>query len=51
MACESEALSEQSQQYYAALIAATTWSVSPGGMLELRDDGGALQVSFTAAMG
>ena len=51
MACESDALSEQSQQYYAALLAATTWSVSPDGTLELRDDEGALQVSFTAAMG
>lgn len=51
MACESDALSEQSQQYYAALVAATTWSVSPTGMLELRDGDGALQVSYTAAMG
>lgn len=51
MACPSEALSEQSQQYYAALVAATTWSVSPNGMLELRDDDGALQVSYVAAMG
>ncbi len=51
MACESDALSEQSQQYYAALVAATTWSVSPNGVLELRDGNGALQVSYTAAMG
>ncbi len=51
MACESDALSEQSQQYYAALVAATTWSVSPTGILELRDGDGALQVSYTAAMG
>jgi len=51
MACESDALSEQSQQYYAALLAATTWSVSPTGMLELRDGEGALQVSYIAAMG
>jgi heat shock protein HslJ len=51
MACESDDLAEQSQQYYAALLAATTWAVSPGGMLELRDDSGALQVSLTAAMG
>ena len=51
MACQSDALSEQSQQYYAALVAATTWSVSPTGMLELRDGEGALQVSYVAAMG
>ena len=51
MACESDALSEQSQQYYAALLASTTWSVSPDGTLELRDGEGALQVSYTAAMG
>ena len=51
MACASDALSEQSQQYYAALLAATTWSVSPTGMLELRDGEGAMQVSYIAAMG
>jgi heat shock protein HslJ len=51
MACQSDALLEQSQQYYAALVAATTWSVDAAGGLELRDDSGALQVSFTAAKG
>jgi heat shock protein HslJ len=51
MACESDALSEQSLQYYAALLASTTWSVSPDGTLELRDGEGALQVSYMAAMG
>jgi heat shock protein HslJ len=51
MACASDELSEQSAQYFAALAAATTWSVDPSGMLELRDDSGALQVSYTLAMG
>jgi len=49
MACMSEELAEQSQQYYAALGAATTWSVEASGRLELRDDGGALQVSYEPA--
>lgn len=51
MACASEALNEQSQQYFAALAAATTWSIGADGSLELRDDAGALQVSFAPAMG
>ena len=49
MACASDELAEQSQQYYAALAAATTWSVGVSGRLELRDDGGALQVSYAPA--
>jgi heat shock protein HslJ len=51
MACASDALSEQSQQYLTALVAATTWAVGPDGSLELRDDSGALQVSYAAAVG
>lgn len=50
-ACADEALAEQSQQYFAALTAATTWSVDPKGSLELRDDGGALQVRYMPAEG
>jgi heat shock protein HslJ len=49
MACASEALAEQSQQYYAALAAATTWSSDAQGDLELRDDDGALQVRYVPA--
>jgi heat shock protein HslJ len=37
-------------QFLTALEAATTWAVS-GSTLELRDDGGALQVSATSAIG
>jgi heat shock protein HslJ len=51
MACLDDALAEQSQQYYAALVAATNWSVDAQGALELRDDGGALQVRFSPAEG
>jgi heat shock protein HslJ len=51
MACADEALAEQSQQYYMALSTATTWSVDPQGSLELRDDGGALQVRYLPAEG
>ena len=51
MACPSEEHSAQSAQYLAALTAATTWSVEPSGMLELRDDTGALQVSYVPAAG
>jgi heat shock protein HslJ len=51
MACASDELSEQSAQYAAALVAATTWELDPRGNLELRDDSGALQVSFSPAMG
>lgn len=50
MACPSDELAEQAQQYVDALLAATTWSVdAASGRLELRDDGGALQVSFAPA--
>ena len=51
MACASDELSEQSAQYFTALVAATTWSVEASGSLELRDDSGALQVIYTAAVG
>jgi heat shock protein HslJ len=51
MACESDALSVQSGQYFDALVASTTWALDPRGNLELRDDEGALQVLFTPAMG
>ena len=51
MACPSEEHSAQSQAYAAALVAATTWSIDPARGLELRDDSGALQVSFAAAAG
>ena len=49
MACASDELSEQSAQYFAALVAATTWSVGPSGNLELRDASGALQVIYAPA--
>ena len=49
MACLSDALSEQSQQYVAALLASATWSIDASGALQLRDDADALQVSFAAA--
>lgn len=49
MACMSEALNSQSQQFRAALIASTAWAVGADGALELRDDSGALQVRFVAA--
>jgi heat shock protein HslJ len=51
MACATDALGEQSQQYYQALQAAATWAVTPDGTLELRDASGALQVSFLPAVG
>ena len=51
MACASDALAEQSNQYFAALLAATTWAVDPSGRLELRDDSGALQVMYSPAVG
>lgn len=50
MACSDE-LDAQAQQYIAALRTATTWSVDPARGLELRDDSGALQVSYAAAVG
>lgn len=49
MACASDELTEQSVWYMAALGNAATWSVGPAGDLELRDAGGALQVSYTPA--
>jgi heat shock protein HslJ len=51
MACPSEEHATQVQQYAAALVAATTWSVDPARGLELRDDAGALQVSYSPAAG
>jgi heat shock protein HslJ len=51
MACESEALSVQSAQYFDALVASTSWALDSRGNLELRDDEDALQVLFTPAMG
>ena len=51
MACTSKALDAQAQQYQAALVAATTWTLGPEGRLELRDGDGALQVSYTPAAG
>ena len=51
MACTSDELSEQSQQYYAALAAASTWALDDAGNLQLRDDSGALQVDFMPAEG
>ena len=49
MACPSDELAEESQWFYGALTSATTWSVDAAGNLELRDDSGALQVSFAPA--
>ncbi len=49
MACEDPALAELSQQYFAALGAASTWSVDASGSLELRDADGALQVNYLPA--
>ena len=49
MACASDELAEQSQWYYAALATATTWAVDVNGALELRDDGGSLQVRYEPA--
>lgn len=49
MACLSDELAEQSQWYFEALAAATTWATDVNGTLELRDDGGALQVRYEPA--
>jgi heat shock protein HslJ len=49
MACAEPALDELSSQYFAALLAATTWSVDASGALELRDASGALQVRYVPA--
>jgi heat shock protein HslJ len=51
MACESEALSVQSAQYFDALVASTSWALDSRGNLELRDGEGVLQVLFTPAQG
>lgn len=51
MACPSDELAEQSQQYYMALAASTTWMVGDAGDLQLRDDGGSLQVNYSPADG
>ena len=51
MACASDELSEQSAQYFTALVAATAWSVEANGSLELRDDQGRSRSSYTAAVG
>jgi heat shock protein HslJ len=50
-ACLDDELTAQSQAYQAALGAATTWSVTDTGNLELRDDAGSLQVRFLPAEG
>jgi len=47
--CVDPAIGELSQQYYAALTAATTWAIDAGGALELRDAEGALQVRYDRA--
>ncbi len=44
MACD-DATNTLEQQYLTALQNATVWAIQDGS-LELRDDGGALQVSF-----
>lgn len=44
---EPAGVDDQESQFFAALDAATTYAIS-GDVLELRDDSGALQVSFTA---
>jgi heat shock protein HslJ len=48
MACEGPA-AELSAQYFAALTAATTWSIDAAGNLELRDADGAKQVGYAPA--
>jgi heat shock protein HslJ len=47
MACATEELNAQEQEYLAALAKAATYTISAG-MLELRDTGGALQVQYTS---
>lgn len=49
MACPSDELAEQSGWYISALTNAATWSIDPSGTLELRDESGALQVSYAPA--
>ena len=49
--CPSPAgVDEQETQFFAAMQAATKYTIT-GSKLELRDDGGALQVSFRASLG
>ena len=50
-ACPRDELADQSSWYFAALEAATIWTVTDTGVLELRDVGGALQVSYLLADG
>ena len=51
MACTTPAgINEQEAQFLAAMGAATRYTIA-GSKLELRDDGGALQVSFRATLG
>ena len=51
MACTSPAgVDEQETQFFAAMERATRYTIA-GSKLELRDDGGALQVSFRATLG
>ena len=51
MACTSPAgVDEQETQFFAAMDAATRYTIA-GSKLELRDDGGALQVSFRETLG
>jgi heat shock protein HslJ len=47
MACATDELNAQEQEYLAALGNVATYSIS-GGTLELRDAGGALQVQYTS---
>ena len=49
MACADPAIGELSQQYYAALGAASIWAVDANGSLQLRDADGALQVEYLPA--
>lgn len=49
MACPSDEHSEQARAYIAALTNAATWSIDASGNLELRDEGGALQVGYVSA--
>ena len=50
-ACPRDELADQSSRYFAALEAATTWTVTDTGVLELRDEDGSLQVSYLLADG
>jgi len=48
-ACPEGELMDQTQSYYAALEAASTWAADAAGDLELRDESGALQVRYMPA--